>query len=273
MKSFSQRYGYTPISKMFQIESIDHNLHMAIWNWMYSEFFSDLEDNMYNLTLKQQNFLSFVWAKLTHRGLDHFPYAGASVIKAYKEHLINLQWDQKYSQIEILYNGYNTHLQKKNVSASANLMLEENMSGYRFLDGMIVPITSDNELNSIQQVFEISEKYKYVKSHISRAAELLANKTHPDYRNSIKEAISGVESLLTEITGESVFSKAIAIIEKKFNIHKALKEGISKIYGYTSDAEGIRHALIEESNLTQDDAVFMLVSCSAFINYIIKKVK
>jgi hypothetical protein len=52
-----------------------------------------------------------------------------------------------------------------------------------------------------------------------------------------------------------------------FNFHSALKKGLSSIYGYTSDADGIRYALLEEDGLTYDDAKFFLVLCSAFINY------
>jgi len=50
-----------------------------------------------------------------------------------------------------------------------------------------------------------------------------------------------------------------------------LKKGFSAIYGFTSDAQGIRHALSEESNIDAADAKFFLVSCSAFVNYLIAK--
>ena len=42
----------------------------------------------------------------------------------------------------------------------------------------------------------------------------------------------------------------------------------AQLYGYTSDADGIRHALLDESDLDFEDAKFMLVSCSAFTNYL-----
>lgn len=51
-------------------------------------------------------------------------------------------------------------------------------------------------------------------------------------------------------------------------LHPAFEGALQKMYGYTSDAEGIRHALLEESALDADDARFMLVSCSAFVNYL-----
>jgi len=42
--------------------------------------------------------------------------------------------------------------------------------------------------------------------------------------------------------------------------------------GYTSDKGGIRHGLKEEDhNVDIDEARFMLVTCSAFVNYLISK--
>ncbi len=49
-------------------------------------------------------------------------------------------------------------------------------------------------------------------------------------------------------------------------IHPALCEAFSKIYGYTSDKNtGIRHSIFFT------DAKYMLVVCSAFINYLLAK--
>jgi hypothetical protein len=51
----------------------------------------------------------------------------------------------------------------------------------------------------------------------------------------------------------------------------APEEAFVKLYGYTSDADGIRHALMDESDLASEDAKFMLVLCSAFVNYLLAK--
>ena len=67
--------------------------------------------------------------------------------------------------------------------------------------------------------------------------------------------------------------EAIGQIEKQFPIHSALKNSIKSLYGYTSDGDGIRHAMLEEPNLTYIDAKFMLVACTNFINYLIDKTK
>ena len=55
-------------------------------------------------------------------------------------------------------------------------------------------------------------------------------------------------------------------------MHPAFKSGLEKIYGYTSDEHGIRHSLMDNPNLNIDDAKFMLVICSAFVNYFQGKV-
>jgi hypothetical protein len=54
-------------------------------------------------------------------------------------------------------------------------------------------------------------------------------------------------------------------------MHSALEQGFKKIYGYTSDDSGIRHALLEKPTVDFEEAKYMLVSCTAFINYLIVK--
>ena len=61
------------------------------------------------------------------------------------------------------------------------------------------------------------------------------------------------------------------LIEDSIGLHPALKRGFLAIYGYTSDEGGIRHAMLEETNIAFEDAKYMLVSCSTFINYLIVK--
>jgi len=38
-----------------------------------------------------------------------------------------------------------------------------------------------------------------------------------------------------------------------------------------SDENGIRHAILEELNIGFDEAKFMLITCSALVNFIISK--
>lgn len=75
------------------------------------------------------------------------------------------------------------------------------------------------------------------------------------------------------VTGNSrgTLGDALKAIGRKVPLHPALSGAFEKLYGYTSDADGIRHALLDEPSLFQEDALFMLVSCSAFVSYLIAK--
>ena len=109
-----------------------------------------------------------------------------------------------------------------------------------------------------------------VRAHLRRALELLSDLRAPDYRNSIKESISAVESIAQTITGDekATLGQALTVLERKHGLHPALKEGFKKIYHYTSDADGIRHAMLDEPTLDVTDAKFFLLSCTSFINYL-----
>jgi hypothetical protein len=104
---------------------------------------------------------------------------------------------------------------------------------------------------------------------------MLSDRSAPDHRNSIKESISAVESLCKNLTSDptATLGQALKPLEDKGIIHPALKSALAKLYGYTSDSGGIRHAMLDEPCLTFSDSKFMLVVCTAFANYLVAKVK
>ena len=72
--------------------------------------------------------------------------------------------------------------------------------------------------------------------------------------------------------GENNVKAALAALEKKgVPIHQALKDGIIKIYSYTSDEQGLRHPLLEKgaSDVDETDALFMFGACASLVSYIV----
>jgi hypothetical protein len=102
------------------------------------------------------------------------------------------------------------------------------------------------------------------------ALTLLTQRERPDYRNSIKESILAVESMARIVTGEekATLGKLLGILESNGRINSALKTGFGAIYGWTSDTNGIRHAMTDVASVDSADATFYLVACSAFANYV-----
>ena len=160
------------------------------------------------------------------------------------------------------------------MSKEFNRILEDEVSAYRIMDGLVVPVTNESELETIEKAK--STEYDSVNIHIAKALALYADRKCPDYENSIKEAICAVESMCCIITGLSganaTLGKALKKLEEKgVHIHQAMINAFSSLYGYTSDEDGIRHGGTDFKNAPAEDAKYMLISCSAFVNYLIEK--
>lgn len=286
MKSFSQRYGFKPIKNIIQIDSMDDDLRVGLWNTILEIYF--MQGNKYN-EWHNPNYDEYslmykeIWGNHFKKPIDEFFYDwennGTYNFAYMKQIFFSYKWYEVYDFLEFLANwNYSSFMEQyadekkeEAFKCSCNLILEREMSGYRFIGNLITPITSETEIAEIEEALKNSEPYKTVYTHLHRALELLSDRKLPDYRNSIKESISSIEAFLKQITQEKDFAPAINKIENKIGIHPALKIAFTKLYGYTSDADGIRHGLMEESNIDFEDAKFILVSCSAFVNYLIVK--
>jgi len=125
----------------------------------------------------------------------------------------------------------------------------------------------------LEQVVD-DKNFPAVSSHLKRSLALMSDKENPDYRNSIKESISAVESLAKAMTGKpkGTLADALKVLEVSHNLHPALKNSFLILYGYTSDEGGIRHAMLTEPDITVADAKFFLLSCTSLINYLKSKI-
>ena len=112
--------------------------------------------------------------------------------------------------------------------------------------------------------------------HLNKALALYSDRVNPDYNNSVKESISAVEAMCCIIIGNSgkpTLGNALKKLEEKgVHIHPSQKIAFEKLYGYASNEAGIRHGNIDFVNVPAEDAKFMLIACSAFINYLKEKI-
>ena len=110
-----------------------------------------------------------------------------------------------------------------------------------------------------------------MREHIRSAVSLLSERKKPNYRNSIKESISAVESVCRLIGGGKTLGDALKGIRDKIGLHPALEKGFSALYGYTSDKGGIRHALLRNHRSIPQTRGSCWWHCSAFVNFVIAK--
>ena len=107
-------------------------------------------------------------------------------------------------------------------------------------------------------------------THLRQAAEHINAR---QYADSVADSIHAVESVARVIDPKASkpLGPALDSLEKAGMLkHKALKEAFQKLYGYASDEQGIRHALLEKDapQVGQDEAVFMFGACASFAAYL-----
>ena len=69
----------------------------------------------------------------------------------------------------------------------------------------------------------------------------------------------------------ATLGEALKLLAKHgLKLHPCLNSGIDKLYSYACDQGGVRHAEHEaESIVTFEEAKFMMVTCSAIVNYLV----
>lgn len=279
--NFSQRIGKTQAIKPIQIDSIDSDLRNGLWNAI-KVFILDNLDKSYNglFTGNSQfdTFCHILWHNFYKLPIDTIPHRQAQSEAFIRENFFKSEWYEVYDFLEFIVHIKSDYLNLNFVAFKSfcNATFERDFAGYRFIDNKISPITNEYEIKEIAESINNTKKFTSLKGaniHLTNSLDKISDKKNPDYRNSIKESISAIESVAKIISNNSKdsLSGALDKIKSKMKLHPALERGFKQIYGYTSDSDGIRHALLEEHNCDFEDAKYMLISCSAFVNYLIVK--
>lgn len=286
MALFSERYGYTKASDVIIREQITKEIQNAICSCYdkLPDLFSEVTDSYQDAKAEYKNLEEYLWVYFLNERAANFSdgYQYHVVATVYIEDKSNA-WYKKLDIIEKTIQ-YLRNFDAKNhkfYPVASNFIQLLNSAfvrlnfAYRIIEGKIVEITSEQEIKTIETAIDNSARN--IKMHLNRALELYAQRPGGDYRNSIKESISAVEAFCREKTGENTLGKALNKLEKNGIVFPdVLKTAFEKLYAYTNQPDaGIRHALMDDTGVytpKAEEAIFMLVSCSAFINYLSKKV-
>jgi hypothetical protein len=269
MMFFSQRKGLKPVSTIIQRDSINDELRNKLWNILDMVIWKRNDFLRYSSGLQSmENFSTILWHSYFKKAIDTRPPSSYEQLDVIRKYYFSCLWHEVYDFLEFTLRYFKDTI----ITDLINQTLEQELSAYRFVGDVFTDITNEQEILMLEEA--ISDKdFPGVSAHLIRALELLSDRKNPDYRNSIKESISAVESLARIITKkpQATLGQAINFIELKNRIHPALRDAFSKLYGYTSDQGGIRHSMLDEPDLTVADAKYFLLSCTSFINYLKSK--
>jgi hypothetical protein len=271
---FSKRYSYQE-KKLKKIDEIDETVKNRIWN-----LFLKLVESMRKV-VGDDRLIVKIWDEFFKGRIDELKllsmsYLGRGEIKyqtsSIKDKFFQLEWYRYYDFLEYLMKTEIPQTFRDIIAKEANKIFEEENIGCKIIDNLVVPIIGEEEIKEIETAQKVDDRYEKVKIHLQKALELYAKRSQPDYKNSIKESISAIEALARIVTNNP--SATLGDLTKELSIHPAFRDGLNKIYGWTSDEGGIRHSQKDYKDYLEsgeDEARFMLVLAHAFVNYIIKK--
>lgn len=287
MTRFSERYDYVKPSKVLIRGDMPHSIQNAICT-CFDELQNFLKSQMGNDAIgfaKYRELEEYLWVYFFNRRKVNFNIHSSVATDFLEDD--NASWFKKLdlveetikylfkreSQLEVYCLGKSSVAEK--FVTMLNSHFERLNYAYRVVDKEIVEITSKEEIVAIEDA--LKDSTDNIRMHLSKALELYAKRPNGDYSNSIKESISAVEAFCREKTKENTLGKALNHLETSgISLPKVLKEAFEKLYAYTNQGStGIRHALMDKDGTyvpSRDEALFMLVSCSAFINYLSKKI-
>lgn len=252
MASFAERMGIRAARSLTQRDDLDAETRNELWNVLVilREILGGIALRNYADTTEAR-ILEALWAWEFKKPRDEMRSEG-NVWATLKASMSNADWHEMLDQIEALiryFDRYETHASSglsSTVVDAFNNSFERYLVGYRFIGHEITPIDSTAEAEAVVSAQEDAESISGTRHALDRAVELLADRHNPDYPNSIKESISAVESVVKKATGEGTLGAGLGKLEAAgLTVHPALRGAWSKMYGWTSDAEDIRHAGVE----------------------------
>ena len=280
---FSDTSGIAPRNKTIQLDEFDDDTRTRISNKLYellAVVFEHTEDFYYSYRFEDaansfcKDLINDVFCQ-RNALRSGYSYDWHKVFESIHEVIEQATFNEVLDIVEYTCRWLNSSIKQHKgfMFPVFNQLFEQEYVGYRFVNGRIVAISDTTEIEAIEEA--CNNPVEGCRTQLQKALDFLADRENRDYKNSIKESISSVESICQVIVNneKATLGEALKQLESKgLSIHPSLKQAFLKLYGYTSDQGGIRHAEgMFESDVTFEEAKFMLVSCSAFINYLISE--
>ena len=267
LRKFSQRIGARPPPRS-GLEEASPELRTALWNVLHKPTFPNEDEH-------RERALAHARALWNHLGwrTDQVPQLPHQMRESLATEWFSCRWHEFFDLIEFSARTLATSVSpvRQQWFEMLNRILESKGCAYRFVAERLVPLTNSTEATEVVRGAESA--IPDVSAHIREAAKLLPPNAGANPRNSIRESIAAVAAALRHLNGNPAasLSEGLAVFEGKHGpFHPSRRQGLAMLYAYTTDESGACHALIDESGgVTGDDARFMLVTCSAFTNYLV----
>ena len=266
--TFSQAQGFGPIPPQSSIGTVSQATTAALWKVVYEALENAGNGSFLFRKTAIFSILRGWWVEIYQGMIDEAP-------ESYFEwqNRLRVVFDAGFphsydlAQYILDYEGWSS-LDEEIASA-----LDATRAAYRVVSGKIVPFGSAEELTQLRAAIATAEAAgaKGSRAHLLQAGSEL---TRGAWTQAVQECIAAVEGAARFVTGEHTMTLGAILArmrkDGKFN-HPALADALSKLYGYTSDAQGIRHSLVlsDNSAVTEREAFLMFGLCASFVTYLL----
>ena len=278
-QTFSQRYGYDPLPEPMKLEELSDDLRREVYNEVRNHLLT-----LYNsLDDTYDRFVERVLGKFDRKPEDEvlpsdknrYQYSD-NVNRYIKSILTTKEFYHTLNFIEIVVNdrivesNFTKHIEQLFDKYSAAYWLNTSEKPYVF-----IPHTLKEQGIAVKKSFQTVHEggMEGAFTHLRQAAKQI---NAQEYAKAIVDSIHAVESVarLIDPKASSSLGPALESLEKADLLrHPALKSALKKLYGYTSDEQGIRHALLDKGapDVGLDEAMFMFGACASFAAYLVSK--
>jgi hypothetical protein len=196
-------------------------------------------------------------------------------IESIKDWLEHNSWWEFLDLCELISLSLNEYPSKRGeYSKKLNALFREEKIGYAMQEGKIERIGNEYTSQYIAEARKLLKDEKYIgaQQHFEKALGYINIRPNPDVENCAKDAVSAIESVGRTITGDekALLSEIIRDMVAKGVIPKPLDQVIQKLYAYRGNQPGVAHGSVGASQVTIDEAEFVLAASAAAIVYLVK---
>jgi hypothetical protein len=269
--SFSQRNGMAPIPPQLKVGEVSAELRRLLDYSISKELDRVLVQDLYSTYFKGHwlEVATDLHVLFLERSARSFSNSGQEFSSLLEKYVMKLELGKLFDLIEFFARHPKCSNNLKHDLASAFVNAR---AAYRLVDEQIIAIGTHEQGAAVERAIQDAETagdFAARRHLVASGSELRSG----NWSDSVRESIHAVEAMARKFDPTAnTLAPALKALEEKGYIHGSLKAAFAKLYGYTNDERGIRHALSEEdARVDEVDAMFMLGACASFVSYLIAK--
>ncbi|KQX21781.1 MULTISPECIES: hypothetical protein [Ensifer] len=266
--TFSQAEGIDPLPSQLRLGELSAAAKARLWAIFHGQIDRSTTDYGRRVGDPVLSIARRHWVQAQHRMVDEFDYRTSSVTENWKAYFHrDTRYDICLGFVQWMLRAFKSN----QLGQSVTNALADTHVAYRVINGdTIMPVASQQEAEIVKVAVETADRARLpaARQHLLDAAAELSS---GNYANSVRESMSAVESVAFTSTGETSFAKAIGVMDARRPMNGAFKIAINRLYDYTSQEPGIRHAKQEHAtaDVEEREAIFMLGVCASFVSYVL----